>query len=54
MIGPYSFSEGGLDRTYVDVDAELDNLDLDEEISLGSDDLNYALGRPCDIDFEED
>lgn len=54
MNDPYLMSEDGPGRAYVDVDAELDNFDLDDEISLGSDDLNYALGRPCDVDFDDE
>ena len=47
-------SEDSPRRTYVDVEAELDSFDFNDEMPLGSDDLNYALGRPCDIDFETD
>ncbi len=52
MFDPYSMSEDSPRRSFVDVDAELDSLDFEDEMPLGSDDLNYALGRPCDIDFE--
>ena len=54
MNNPYMLAEDTPGRAYVDVDAELDNFDLEDEIALGSDDLNYALGRPTDVDFDEE
>ena len=54
MFDPYRASEDQSVRSFVDVDAELDSLDFEDEIALGSDDLNYALGRPCDVDFTDD
>ena len=53
MFYPFN-NDSGPRRTYVDVDAELDSFDFEDEPALGSDDLNYALGRPCDLDFEEE
>lgn len=54
MLDPYRMIEDTPSRTFIDVDAELDTLDFEDEIALGSDDLNYALGRPCDVDFAHD
>jgi len=51
MLGPYNTSEDEQLRSLFEVDAEMDHYDFEDEIPLGSDDLNYALGRPCDIDF---
>lgn len=53
MLDPFNTEEGP-GRAYIDIDAELDSLEFDDELALGSDDLNYALGRPTDIDFDED
>ena len=51
MLGPYFTSEDNQLRRLYEVEAEMDHYDYEDEMPLGSDDLNYALGRPCDIDF---
>ena len=51
MTDPY-FTDDTVRRAVIDIDAALDNLDFEEDEVLGSDDLNYALGRPWDVDFD--
>lgn len=51
-MDPY-FKDETLRRQVIDIDAELDGMDFEDEEVLGSDDLNYALGRPCDLDWED-
>lgn len=43
MFDPFN-TEDSSGRTYVDVNAELDSFEFEDEFALGSDDLNYAFG----------
>jgi len=43
MLDSYSVADDSPRRTFVNVDAELDTLDFEDEMPLGSEDLNYAL-----------
>lgn len=53
MLDPFNTEEGP-GRAYIDIDAQLDSLEFDDELALEADDFNYALGRPADFDFDED
>jgi hypothetical protein len=46
-------TEDSPNRVYIDIDAELDTFDFDDEIALEAEDFNYALGRPTHLDLAD-
>ena len=46
-------TEDSPNRVYIDIDAELDTFDFDDEIALEAEYFNYALGRPTHLDLAD-
>jgi hypothetical protein len=52
MLDPFNTEEGP-GRAYIDIDAELDTFEFDDELALEAEDLNFAMGRPTELDFAD-
>lgn len=50
MLDPFNTEESP-GRAYIDIDAELDTFEFDDELALEAEDFTYAMGRPTDLDF---
>ena len=52
MLDPFNTEEGP-GRACIDIDAELDTFEFDDELALEAEDLNFAMGRPTELDFAD-
>ena len=53
MSDPFNAEEGP-GRAYIDINAELDTFEFEEEVELDAEDFNFALGRPTEMDFADE
>ncbi|NKB45614.1 MAG: hypothetical protein GKS03_15185 [Alphaproteobacteria bacterium] len=53
MLDPFNTEEGP-GRAYIDINAELDTFEFEEEVELDAEDFNFALGRPTEMDFADE